>query len=44
MHDNPDLPIVVSVDASPVGVGAVLSHVVKIKGKLVERPVMFAYM
>lgn len=42
MHYNPDLPIVVSVDASPVGVGAVLSHVVKVKGKLVERPVMFA--
>jgi len=39
---NPDLPIVVSADASPVGVGATLSHQVTIDGKIVERPVAYA--
>ncbi|XP_052131934.1 uncharacterized protein K02A2.6-like [Frankliniella occidentalis] len=42
MHFDPKLPIVVCSDASPVGVGAVLAHVVTINGKKVERPVMFA--
>ncbi|XP_034237439.1 uncharacterized protein K02A2.6-like [Thrips palmi] len=41
MHYDPDLPIVVSVDASPVGIGGVLAHVVEVNGKKVERPVMF---
>lgn len=41
MHYDPSLPIVVSVDASPVGIGGVLSHVVIVNGKRVERPVMF---
>jgi len=39
---NPDLPIVVSADASPVGVGATLSHQVTVDGKIVERPVAYA--
>jgi hypothetical protein len=39
---DPSLPIVVCTDASPVGVGAVLNHVIEFNGKLVERPVMFA--
>lgn len=39
---NPDLPIVIYTDASPVGVGAVLCHTVTHNGKPVDRPVMFA--
>ena len=42
IHYNPDLPIVVITDASPVGVGAVLAHVVKHNGQSLERLVMFA--
>lgn len=38
MPFNPDLPIILSCDASPVGIGTVLSHVVN--GQ--ERPVAFA--
>lgn len=37
-HYDPKLPLVLTVDASPTGVGAVLSHV--ING--VERPIQFA--
>ena len=39
---NPNLPIVVSSDASPVGLGAVLSHQITVNGDLVERPVAYA--
>ncbi|KAK3917257.1 hypothetical protein KUF71_026111 [Frankliniella fusca] len=42
MHFDPELPIILSTDASPVGVGCVLAHVVKVDGKVIERPVMFA--
>jgi len=30
MHHDPNLPIVVSLDASPVGIGGVLSHIVNV--------------
>ena len=36
---DPSMPLVVSCDASPYGVGAVLSHVLEDKS---ERPVCFA--
>lgn len=39
---DPDLPIVVYSDASPVGVGAVLAHTIQVNGKPVDKPVMFA--
>jgi len=39
---NPNLPILVSTDASPVGLGAVLSHQITVNGELVERPVAYA--
>jgi len=39
---NPKLNLILSVDASPVGAGAVLSHQVIFQGKLVERPIAFA--
>jgi len=42
IHNDPRLPIVVMADASPVGVGAILAHVVEVDGQQVERPVMFA--
>ncbi|XP_059053689.1 uncharacterized protein K02A2.6-like [Achroia grisella] len=42
MHYNPTLPIVVYSDASPVGLGAVLCHIVKENNKSVEKPVAFA--
>ena len=42
MHFDPSLPLILSVDASPVGVGAVLSHLVTHNNQQVERPVMFA--
>ena len=37
-HYDPKLPLVLAVDASPTGVGAVLSHI----DKGVERPIHFA--
>lgn len=42
MHYNPSLPIVVYSDGSPVGLGAILCHIVEENKKLVEKPVMFA--
>ena len=39
VHFDPSMPLVVSCDASPYGVGAVLSHVLENKS---ERPVCFA--
>ena len=42
VHYDPKLPILIFTDASPVGVGAMLAHQVKVNGKVVERPVMFA--
>ena len=42
MHYDPRLPKVVSSDASPVGLGATLSHVVTFNDKTVERPVCYA--
>ncbi|KAK3914943.1 hypothetical protein KUF71_005631 [Frankliniella fusca] len=41
MHFNPKLPIVVTADASPVGLGGCLYHVVEIDGVKRERPVIF---
>ncbi|CAB3228715.1 unnamed protein product [Arctia plantaginis] len=38
-HYSPDLPLIVATDASPTGVGAVLSHIMP---DGTERPVMFA--
>jgi transposase InsO family protein len=38
VHYNPELPLILTVDASPYGVGAVLAH--RIKGN--ERPIAFA--
>ena len=40
IHFNPSLPIVIYTDASPYGIGSALCHTVKIKNKLVDRPVM----
>jgi len=42
VHYDPTLPIVLYVDASPVGIGCVLNHVLTVMGKEVERPVMYA--
>ena len=39
---NPDLPVVVYCDASPVGVGAVLCHTVNVNSKPVNKPVIYA--
>ena len=39
VHFDPSMPLVVSCDTSPCGVGAVLSHVLENKS---ERPVCFA--
>lgn len=39
VHYSPDLPLVLSVDASPVGLGGVLSHIMQ-DGS--ERPIAFA--
>jgi len=41
MHFDPKLPIGVSADASPVGLGGCLYHVVEINGVKRERPVIF---
>jgi len=42
MHFDPKLEVVLIVDTSPVGAGAVLAHRVRYKGRIVERPVAFA--
>ncbi|CAH2104645.1 unnamed protein product [Euphydryas editha] len=42
VHYNPSLPLVVYTDASPVGLGAVLCHVLNINGKSVEKPIAYA--
>ncbi|XP_072161911.1 uncharacterized protein [Bemisia tabaci] len=43
IHYDPALPLVVYSDASPVGVGATLSHTVKMEnGKPIDRPVAYA--
>ncbi|KAE8741662.1 hypothetical protein FOCC_FOCC012814 [Frankliniella occidentalis] len=42
MHFDPELPILLYTDASPVGVGCVLAHVVKVDGKIRDRPICFA--
>ena len=39
VHYNTELKLIMTVDASPVGVGAVLSHIIK-DGR--EKPIYFA--
>ncbi|KAE8746153.1 hypothetical protein FOCC_FOCC007154 [Frankliniella occidentalis] len=43
MHFNPQLPIVLCTDASPVSVGCVLAHLVNVNGETIERLVLFAF-
>ena len=42
IHYNPKLQIIVACDASPYGLGAILSHKFELNGVVVERPVIFA--
>ena len=35
VHYNAELKVIMTMDASPVGVGAVLSHIMEVKNRLI---------